>query len=109
MDKIVEKRRLREKEKNGKYGLKTFNVTLVTMEELDSSDVTLGNLNDSTVTLENLESSNVTLVSEDKDIIGANLTSVYVVGERLIIWYYIWRLRKRRRMEILDWNLLMLL
>ena len=90
MDKIVEKRRLREKEKNGKYGLEPFNVTLVTMEELDSSNVTLVNLNATIVTLENLESSNVTLVSEDKDIMEANLTSVYVVGERLMIWYYIW-------------------
>ena len=69
------KRRLREKEKNGNSGLEPFNVTLVTVEELDSSNVTLVNLNATLVTLENLESSDVTLVSEDKDIIGTNLGS----------------------------------
>ena len=68
-----------KKEKNGNTGLEPFNVTLVTMEELDSSSVTLVNYNATLVTLEDLESSNVTLVSEDNNMMGANLTSVYVV------------------------------
>ena len=61
--------------------MEPFNVTLVTMEELDSSIVTLVNYNAIQVTLDNFESSNVTLVSEDKNMMGANLTSVYVVWE----------------------------
>ena len=75
MENIMVKRRLREKEKNGNSGLEPFNVTLVTVEELDSSNVTLVILNATLVALENLESSDVTLVSEDKDIIGTNLGS----------------------------------
>ena len=75
MEKIVVKRKLRGKEKNGNTGLEPFNVTLVTMEEFDSSNVTLVNFNATLVTLENFKSSDVPIVSEDKNIMEANLTS----------------------------------
>ena len=51
-------------------------VTLVTVEDLDSSDVTLVNSNATLVTIENFESSNVTLGSKCKNIIGANLNNM---------------------------------
>ena len=41
--------------------MEPFDVTLVTLEDLDSSDVTLVNSNATLVTIENFESSNVTL------------------------------------------------
>ena len=66
--------------------MEPLNVTLVTVEELNSSDVTLVNSNATSVAIENLESSNGTLGSEGKNIMG-----------------------EKRRMEILVLNLLMLL
>ena len=50
--------------------MESLNVTLVTVKELDSSDVTLVNSNATLVAIENLESSNVTLGSEGKNIMG---------------------------------------
>ena len=66
----------KEIEKNGNTGLEPFDVTLVTVEDLDSSDVTLVNSNATLVTVENLEYSNVTLGSEGKNIMGVNLNNI---------------------------------
>ena len=55
--------------------MEPFDVTLVTVEDLDSSDVTFVNSNSTLVTLENLDSSNVTLNPEGKNIMGANLNN----------------------------------
>ena len=68
MEKIMV--RMEKKEKDGNTGSEPFNVTLVTVEDLDSSDVTLVHFNATLVTVENLESSNVTLGSEGKNIMG---------------------------------------
>ena len=46
------KEEVEKKEKNGNTGLEPFNVTLVTMEELDSSSVTLVNYNATLVTID---------------------------------------------------------
>ena len=67
---------MEKKEKDGNTGFEPFNVTLVTVADLNSSHVTLVHFNATLVTVENLESSNVTLGSEGKNIMGANLNSM---------------------------------
>ena len=65
-----------EKGEGWKTNFEPFNVTLVTVEDLDSSDVTLVHFNATLVTVENFESYNVTLGSEGKNIMGTNLNSM---------------------------------